>query len=143
MKKEYISLLQSNIGKNMGSKLPGFGGWLNAKIRSINESGDVQLDFEVREDMLNPMGNIHGGAMAGIIDEILGFQLFLKSAEEAAYVSMTMNIDFLRPASLGDTITAVPSVVRIGKKTANVSCQLLNSEGKVLANAASNFIRVR
>ena len=73
MKKEYISLLQSNIGKNMGSKLPGFGGWLNAKIRSMNENGDVQLDFEVREDMLNPMGNIHGGAMAGIIDEILGF----------------------------------------------------------------------
>lgn len=143
MKKDYISLLNKNIGKNMGEKLPGLGGWLNGAIADINDEGDVQLDFLVRDEMLNPMGNIHGGALAAIIDEILGFQLFLKSAEDAAYVSMTMNIDFLRPAQAGETIRAIPQVIRIGSKTANVCCELQNNDGKVLAKGVSNFIRVK
>ncbi len=142
MKADYIKMLQANIGVNMGKQLPGFGGWLNGALSKINGEGDVELEFEVREDMLNPMGAIHGGAIAAIIDEILGFQLFLKSAEDAAYVSMTMNIDFLRAAKAGEVITAIPKIIRIGKRTANVTCVLNNAEGKIIAQGGSNFMRV-
>ena len=55
---------------------------------------------------------------------------------------MTMNIDFLRPAQVGQIITAVPQVVKIGKKTANVKCELRHTNGKVIALGGSNFMRV-
>lgn len=142
MKVDYIKKLQNNIGEQLGQHLPGFGAWLDGKIVAINEEGDVEIEFEVRENMLNPMGAIHGGAVAAIIDEILGFQLFLKSPENTAYVSMTMNIDFLRAAKAGDRIIGVPKIVRIGKRTANVSCILKNEEGKTIAQGVSNFMRV-
>lgn len=142
MKTDYIKKIQGNIGVKMGGYLPGLGGWLNVAVSKINDEGDVEIEFEVREEMLNPMGNIHGGAVAAMIDEILGFQLFLKSAEDAAYVSMTMNIDFLRAAQAGDTITAIPNIVRIGKRTANVNCVMKNADGKVMAQGGSNFMRI-
>lgn len=142
MKTKYINMLRENIGATMKGQIPGFGGWLDGKVTQVSEQGDLEMEFEVREEMLNPMGNIHGGAVAAIIDEILGFQLFLKSAEDAAYVSMTMNVDFLRAAQVGHIITAVPQIVRIGKRTANVVCELLNAEGKIIAKAGSNFMRV-
>ena len=142
MKVDYIKMLQSNIGVKMGTQLPGFSGWLNGAVSKISEEGDIEVEFEVREDMLNPMGAIHGGAIAAIIDEILGFQLFLKSAEDAAYVSMTMNIDFLRAAKAGDVITAIPKIIRIGKRTANVACVINNADGKIIARGGSNFMRI-
>lgn len=142
MKAKYVEMLQNNIGATMKGQIAGFGGWLNGKITKAEEDGSIEMEFTVREEMLNPMGNIHGGAIAAIIDEILGFQLFLQSAEDAAYVSMTMNVDFLRAAQVDHIITAVPQVIRIGKRTANVVCELLNAEGKIIAKASSNFMRV-
>ncbi|BDS14366.1 PaaI family thioesterase [Aureispira anguillae] len=142
MKVDYIKQLQANKGQKMGEHLPGLGGWLNGRVTEVNDEGDIEIEFEVRENMLNPMGAIHGGAIAAIIDEILGFQLFLKSAEDTAYVSMTMNIDFLRAAKVGDVITGIPKITRIGKRTANVSCNLKNAAGKVIAQGVSNFMRV-
>ncbi len=142
MKQDYIQQLRANLGAALGDRLPGFGGWLNARIAAIDADGNIQLDFTVRPDMLNPMGALHGGAVAAIVDEVLGFQLFLKAAEDAAYVSMTMNIDFLRAAQEGAVIRAVPEVVRSGKRTANVRCTLYHSDQEAIAQGVSNFMRV-
>lgn len=142
MKHDYIQQLSANLGATLGERLPGFGGWLNARVAAITPKGDIQLDFTVRSEMLNPMGALHGGAIAAIVDEVLGFQLFLKAAEDTAYVSMTMNIDFLRAAQEGEVIRAVPEVVRIGKRTANVRCTLYNSAQQAIAQGVSNFMRV-
>lgn len=142
MKESQIKRLQGAVGQHIGKELKGLGGWLNGRIVEVSDEGAVVMAFEVRENLLNPMGAIHGGAIAAIMDEMLGFQLFLKSAEDAAYVSMTMNIDFLRAATLGDEIIARPEVIRIGNRTANVTCGLFNSQGKLLARGTSNFMRV-
>lgn len=142
MKVDYVQQLKENLGQKMSAYLPGFGAWLNGAVTAINDEGDIEIDFEVRKNMLNPMGAIHGGAVAAIIDEVLGFQIFLKSDPDAAYVSMTMNIDFLKAAKVGDIITGIPKVVRIGKRTANVRCVLKNQKGELVAQAVSNFMRV-
>lgn len=142
MKTDYIQQIRENIGQPMNEYLPGFGAWLNGAITSIDDEGHIQLSFTVRENMLNPMGAIHGGAVAAIIDEVLGFQIFLKSDEDAAYVSMTMNVDFLKSAQVGDIITGFPKVVRIGRRTANVRCELLNQKGELVAQGVANFMRV-
>lgn len=142
MKKEFVEQLKGAIGQPLKTHLKGFGQWLNPSLVAISDEGDLQLSFVVREDMLNPMGALHGGAVAAIIDEVLGFQIFLKSTEGAAYVSMTMNIDFLRPAYVGQTLIGIPVVQRIGSKTANVTCVIKNVEDKVVAQGVSNFMRV-
>jgi uncharacterized protein (TIGR00369 family) len=142
MKTEFVERLKGAKGLPLREHLKGFGQWLNPTLVDISDLGDLTLAFEVREDMLNPMGALHGGAMAAIIDEVLGFQIFLQSAEDAAYVSMTMNIDFLRAAFVGETLIGLPKVQRIGSKVANVTCVIQNEAGKVVAQAVSNFMRV-
>jgi uncharacterized protein (TIGR00369 family) len=142
MKADYVKQIKENLGQPMSEYLPGFGAWLNGAVTAISDEGDIKLAFEVRENMLNPMGAIHGGAVAAIIDEVLGFQIFIKSDEGAAYVSMTMNVDFLKAAKVGDIITGIPKVIRVGRRTANVRCDLLNQHGQLVAQGVSNFMRV-
>lgn len=142
MKTDYIQQIRENLGQPMNEYLPGFGAWLNGAVKAVDDEGHIQIAFEVRENMLNPMGAIHGGAVAAIIDEVLGFQIFLKSDPDAAYVSMTMNVDFLKGAKVGEIITGIPKVVRIGRRTANVRCVLQNEQGQLVAQGVSNFMRV-
>jgi len=142
MKKEMIKFLQQNIGNRTAEHLQGFGKWLNGRLKAINDEGDIQLDFEIRQDMLNPLGTIHGGALAAILDEMMGMQLFVKSAENDAYFALNIAVDFVKNAKLGDCLTAVPELLRIGRKTANLRCSLYNAEGLLIAQGSSNFLKL-
>ncbi|MCP4440430.1 MAG: PaaI family thioesterase [Aureispira sp.] len=142
MKTEFVNLLKQNIGKTVEGHVAGFGAWLNGRIKSVTDEGNIELDFEVREEMLNPMGTMHGGALAAIIDEILGMQLFAKSDEGATYLAINIQVDFIKAVRVGETLTAIPEVVRIGRRAANVACVLVNSKGVVISRGSSNFMKM-
>jgi uncharacterized protein (TIGR00369 family) len=139
MKKEIIHQLQLHQGKPIGEFMQGYGQWLHPIIHTVSEQGHIVLAIQVREDMLNPFGILHGGALAGMIDEALGFQLFLLSDPDEAFVAVNLQIDFLRATPAGETVLLKPHLVRKGRNLANLTCQVLNSEGKLIAQASSNF----
>lgn len=142
MKKEFIELMRSAVGKHVEGKASGFSKWLNGRIRSVQENGDLEMEFDVRPDMCNPFGVLHGGAASAIADEIMGLLLFVKSEETATYLSMSIHVQFIKTAKMGDTVIAVPEIVRIGKQTAVVHCALKSMDGVVVAHASSNFLRM-
>jgi uncharacterized protein (TIGR00369 family) len=143
MKTQIIAFLKENIGKGSGEHLAGFGGWLNGKLMTISDTGDIELEFEIREEMLNPMGTIHGGALASIMDEAMGMQLFVKSGEEEAFFAMNIAVDFVKNAKFGEKLLAKPEIIRIGRNTANLRCSVYNAAGEVAAHGSSNFLKVK
>jgi len=142
MKTEFLAFLKENIDMNTSEHIAGFGGWLNGTLQSVSDEGDVVLVFKVREEMLNPMGTIHGGAMASILDEMMGMQLFVKSGEADTYFAMNIVVDFVKNAKFDELLTAKPELVRMGRKTANLRCTVYNQNGDVVAHGSSNFLKV-
>lgn len=143
MKDSVIAFLKENIGKTSAGHITGFGAWLNATIFDVKDNGDVLLEFEVREEMLNPMGTIHGGAIAAILDEAMGMQLFVKSADEDAFFALNISVDFVKNAKLGEKLFVSTELVRLGKSTANLKSIILNSKNEVVAHGSSNFLKVK
>ena len=143
MKHNVVAFLKENIGKTSSGHIAGFGAWLNAKILDVNDFGDIILEFEVREEMLNPMGTIHGGAIAAILDEAMGMQLFVKSSDEDAFFALNISVDFVKNAKLDEKLSVSTEVVRIGKNTANLKSVILNSKQEVVAHGSSNFLKVK
>ena len=142
MKTDFIKFLKEHIGMNTNEHIAGFGGWLNGSLESVSDEGDLVLNFKVREEMLNPMGTIHGGALASILDEMMGMQLFVKSGESDAYFSMNIVLDFVKNAKFGESLTAKPELIRMGRTTANLRCTLFNEKGDIVAHGSSNFLKV-
>ncbi len=142
MKKDIINFFKNNIGVRTSEHVGGFGGWLDGQLASINDEGDVQIDFIVREEFLNPLGTIHGGAISAIMDEIMGMQLFLKTNQDDAYFALNISVDFVKNAKFGEKLSAKPEVVRIGRKTAVLRCTLSNENGHIIAIASSNFLKL-
>jgi acyl-coenzyme A thioesterase 13 len=126
------------IGKEAKDVSPSpFGRWLNGKLLA-SEVGKMEVELEVREEFTNPAGIMHGGAIAGLIDEVIGMTTFTLG-KPGFYVAINLNIDFLRPGKLGERIRVFTEIIRDGRTMAHAECKVLNEEGKLMAKASSNL----
>jgi acyl-coenzyme A thioesterase 13 len=142
MKLEFIEFLKAEIGNHVEGKAAPFSNWLNGKIIAVADNGDIEMAFTVRSEMLNPFQVIHGGAISAILDELMGMQLFIKSSEEESFLALNLAVDFMKSAREGEILTGKPMIVRKGKRTATMTCQLFNAKGDIVAQASSNFLAV-
>jgi uncharacterized protein (TIGR00369 family) len=133
---EYIK--EHYLGKVVTDSRSPAGNWLQFTVERI-EKGNAVLSMEVRPEMTNPYGNIHGGMMSLIIDEAIGWGVVSMDAE-LHYTSLTLNVDFLYAIKAGERLHAESKVLRVGKKIINVECHVYDANNRILARANSNLI---
>lgn len=131
--------LISFIGKPKVETPSQFGNWLSYKVLEAS-IGKTITEIEVRAEMLNAASMLHGGVMAGIMDEMMGLTIACAD-EENYHATINLAVDFLFGAKLGDKITANTVIIRSGKHIGNVQCKLTNAEGVLLAKGTSNLIK--
>jgi acyl-coenzyme A thioesterase 13 len=114
------------------------GNWLQFTLEKI-EKGGAEISLTVRPEMTNPYGNIHGGMMALVMDEVIGWAVVSLDTENH-YTSLNLNVDFLYAIHEGERLIARSQVIRAGKKIIHVDCTVLDSKGNLLGKASSNLI---
>src|ERR1043165_6982008 len=80
-------------GKEVTDSRSPAGNWLKFTLEKL-EKGHAVLTSEVRHEMTNPYGNIHGGMMSLVIDEAIGWAV-VRLDTNNYYISLNMNVDFL------------------------------------------------
>ena len=134
----YQQMLDRYKGKLVTDARSPTGNWLGLTLEAAAR-GAVSLSVEVTRDMTNPYGNIHGGMMSALMDETIGWSVVSLETPNH-YTSLSLNVDFLYAAALGERITATATVIREGKKIIHVECSVRNATGVLLAKATSNLI---
>ena len=112
--------------------------WLQAKVMEVEE-GNVKMKFSTEKYMLNPIGILHGGIMATMLDEVMGAASFTLG-RPTGYATINMNVDYLSPARVGDVIYGTGKVLRAGKTVLHIESKLYNADNKIIAKATSNMI---
>jgi uncharacterized protein (TIGR00369 family) len=138
MPNHVLALLKDQLNQPMRQSPSPLARWLQGILRQADE-GQIAIEFTVREEMTNPMGILHGGAMAAIIDDVIGTATF-SLGQENFYTSVNLVIDFLASARQGEAITARTRIIRAGKTMVNVECEVTNESGKLLARGTSNLL---
>ena len=126
------------LGKLVTDSRSHAGNWLGFTLDHI-EKGHAVISLDVKKDMTNPYGNIHGGMMSLVIDEVIGWAVISLDAE-SHYTSMNLNVDFLYAVKGSERLKAEAKVIRHGKKIIHVECSVFNEKGVLAARAASNLI---
>ncbi|MFN4147246.1 MAG: PaaI family thioesterase [Runella sp.] len=134
-----LAYFQSQIGQSMTQSPSEVGRWLGGKLLEV-EIGKMTVEYIVHKDMVNPMGTLHGGAAAAIMDDLVGMMVFALG-REYGYTSVNLNCDFLNPARLGEVITATAYVVRAGKNVIHCESKITSTEGKIIAKCTTNMIQ--
>jgi uncharacterized protein (TIGR00369 family) len=92
----------------------------------------------------NPLGTVHGGVFATLLDSACGCAVHTMLPADVFYTSLDLSVKFLRPVTV-DTgpITAEGTVVHLGRRTALAEAKLTDAAGKVYATATSSCILLR
>ena len=137
-----IEKIKSVIGKEEQLSPSPFMNWLKP-VALAAEYGSLTFEYKIREELTNPMGHLHGGVIAGMIDDIMGATVY--SLDKSDYfVTVNLSVDYFAPAMLGDVVQAVTKVVKEGRNIINVECELwLPAKKRLLAKASSNLMRLQ
>jgi len=103
--------------------------------------GEAVISFEMRDQLRQPHGILHGGITATLIDTAMAFAVVteLTEGEKASTIDLTMH--YLRPHTEG-TVTCTAKVVRAGKRIFTLSAEAVNGKGKLIATAISTYTKV-
>lgn len=134
------SYFESMIDRPLSEGGTGFTVWLGGIIRKVNE-GSITLEVTIRPEMCNPVGTLHGGIHAAILDEVIGMTV-AAMGNDTHFVTLNMTTDMLRPAMAGEVVTAVSQVVKPGRKAIHIIGSLYNAQGKELSRCTQNMVSV-
>ncbi|MFI8230303.1 PaaI family thioesterase [Streptomyces sp. NPDC085900] len=103
------------------------------------DHGHAVFSLEPGEEHYNPIGSVHGGVYATMLDSAAGCAVQSTLPQGVAYTSLDLTVKFLRPIT-ADTgkVRAVGSVLSSGRRTALAEAQLFDSADRLLAHATSS-----
>jgi uncharacterized protein (TIGR00369 family) len=115
---------------------------LGREIVSVDQqSGEVRLRFIARAEFANRHGTVQGGMLAAMLDSATGNAVMAKLPSHLTAVTIRLDTQFLKPAALGAVIASA-RITHQDERTAQVSAELTDSEGKIVATARAE-LRVR
>jgi len=139
MENKEISEAQKSFAESVFKTIP-FVQLVGMQLFEI-KPGEATVLLEMRDELRQPHGLLHGGATASLIDTATAFAVVtvLAKGEKASTVDLTVH--YMRPVSEG-TITCLAKVLRAGRKLLTVSAEVVNDEGKLVATALSTYTKL-
>ena len=108
------------------------------------DEGRVTVRLTPQEFHYNPLGSVHGGVFAALLDTVCGCAVHSKLPAGVIYTSLDLSVKFLRPVAVATgPITAEGSVVHLGRRTALAEARIFDEAGKIYATANSSCLILR
>ncbi|MBD0778966.1 PaaI family thioesterase [Maribacter sp. ANRC-HE7] len=137
-----LAYLKEHLGKDSTQSPSPLMRWLNPTLVSA-QAGELEFSYLVREEMTNPLGIIHGGTTAAIIDDAMGAAVFSLGVTHA-YTTVNLSVDYFSRAKAGDTIIAKTNITKKGQQIINAECEVWNADKtRMIAKGHSNLIRTK
>jgi len=111
-------------------------------IRPVDvEPGRVVFEGDPDESVYNPLGSVHGGYAATLLDSALGCAVHSKLGAAQAYTTLELKIAYHRPLTKDSgTVRAEGKVVSIGRRAAFAEGRLTDGQGRLCASATSTLL---
>ncbi|MGC6527976.1 MAG: PaaI family thioesterase [Paracoccaceae bacterium] len=111
-------------------------------IESIGE-GVVQMHMKYQEKLIGDpaTGVIHGGAVFSLLDTCCGAAVISHPEQKGLTATIDLRVDYMRPATPGETIRAKATCYNVTKSVAFVRAVALDAnDQKPVATATGAFV---
>ena len=113
---------------------------MDIRIADVDK-GRVVFEGTPQEFQYNPLGVLHGGMAATLLDSAMG--CCVSSCLDAGdlYTTLELKVNYLRPLTL-DTgkVRAIATIVHIGRTTALAEGRVVDAEDKIYAYASTTCL---
>ena len=106
--------------------------------------GEVTFAMTPQEKHYNPIGSVHGGVTATLLDTVMGCALHTLLPQGAWYTTLDINVRYHRGITLRTgRVTATGTVQHHGRRTATAEGRIVEAgTGRLLATATSTLLVV-
>ncbi len=139
-----IKLFKSFKGRPISEHpgpIPPFSRWLNGKIISVKR-GDIVVEYELRPEMANPTGLLHGGMQAALIDDTIGM-CTVTLGYQGFLITIDNQINYLDKVKVDESVRVKASMVREGRNIVHYYTQISDLNGKLIATGNTNLLKTK
>jgi uncharacterized protein (TIGR00369 family) len=105
------------------------------------EPGRAVFEGKPGRSVYNPIGTVHGGYAATILDSACGCAAHSRLTAEQAYTTLELKVAYHRPLIEGSgLVRAEGKILSFGRKAAFAEAKLIDAEGKLCASATSTLL---
>jgi uncharacterized protein (TIGR00369 family) len=98
--------------------------------------GEARVELTAGEHLHNAMGTVHGGIFCDLADVAMGAALATVTSDGESFTTLQLQMSYLLPVANG-RLSAHARVIRRGRGTAHLECDLEDGEGRLVARASS------
>ena len=117
-----------------------FNAYLGIRLVEIHRNG-ITIACDLRPELLNNSGTLHGGVTAALADVAVGVALS-RLAHEARATTTELKINYLRPVS-GGTVNARSHLLKVGKSLAVGRVDLSDGAGRLIGAALVSYMLLK
>lgn len=116
---------------------------LNFELVELSE-GRAIFAVEPKEYHYNPIGVVHGGLAATLLDSAMGCAVHSTLPAGAGYTTLEIKVNFVRPIT-ADTgrVRAEAKLIHLGGRTATAEGRVIDEAGKLYAHATTTCLILR
>jgi len=106
--------------------------------------GRVVFSAETAEYHYNPLGTVHGGIAATLLDSAMGCAVQSLLPAGTGYTTLEIKVNYLRPiTSATGTVTCEGTIIHLGGRIATAEARLTDATGKLYAHSTTTCLLLR
>jgi uncharacterized protein (TIGR00369 family) len=105
------------------------------------EPGRVTFDYEPVFDHYNPLGSVHGGIAATLLDSVMGCCIHTTLKAGTGFTTLEIKINYVRAMTdKTGPVRAEGKVINVGSRIATSEGRLTDASGKLLAHGTTTCL---
>lgn len=107
------------------------------------DPGRVVMSLTTRPDFTNPLGTVHGGIAATLLDSVMGCAVHTMLPAGVGYTTLELKVNYIRAAKTdGTDLSAVGTTIHVGRTTATAEGKVVDESGRLIAHATTTCLVV-
>lgn len=105
------------------------------------EFGRVVMSVETTADFANPIGTVHGGIAATLLDSVMSGAVHTTLPAGVSYTTLGITIHYTRAAQIdGQRLVGTGAIVHAGRRTATAEGRVIDENGKLIAHGTTTCL---
>ena len=119
---------------------PTIGALLGMRLTRVID-GEVTFELATRPDFSNPLGTVHGGIAATLLDSAMGCAVHSTLSAGDWYTTLELKTNYIRAVPLeGQVLTAHGTTIHVGRTTATAEGRIHDQDGRLIAHGTTTCV---
>lgn len=126
-----------------GGARRGIGKTMRFRGKSADQ-GVVVIEGQPDEDFYNPLGTVHGGYAATLLDAAMALAVYTSLPADSGYTTIELKVTYLKPMTADSApVVAEGRTFHAGRRIVACEGRLTDREGKLCAHATATYLVLR